>query len=382
MARLDTDGMFQYYPSPPDLVRKDRFERLTAMLARQNCKALAVAGRGLYGQRGNLRFVSNYSPVTQNSLALFTPGAPPRLLVPYPIHVYWAGSTSWFEDIQLTSDYAADAASYLQSVGCEGATIGIASAPFISWTLVDDLKRHLPKASFKSVDEPLMQVRVAKSSLDLQFIQFCADLIDVALDRLKTIMKPGVTENDLMAEVEYVLRKAGAEGSLELITSTARHTTPLPSHRKLQPGDVVVISIEPVGPGGFIVQVQRTFSIGKPTAEVRQAFDACREIEERTRDQLVPGNKAKAAAAAGLEVFKRVGGSKQSMILGHGIGIDLGEAPRISAQDETTLEADMVIALHPNLYRERFGVHLGNSYRLTPEGPKSLIRTPSDLIVL
>ncbi|NIN66050.1 MAG: hypothetical protein GTO63_15420, partial [Anaerolineae bacterium] len=69
-------------------------------------------------------------------------------------------------------------------------------------------------------------------------------------------------------------------------------------------------------------------SLGKPSHEVQQTFDFCRAVEERTRDGLLPGNTAAMAAKGGLEVFQKVGGSQQSMILGHGIGIDMGEAPR------------------------------------------------------
>ena len=382
MTHSDRDDMLKHYPAPINVVRKDRFDRLTAMMAEQDCQALVVAGSATVGRRGNLRFLSNFAPATRYACALFTPAAPPRLLVSYPVHVYWAASTSWIEDIQFSEDFAADSASYLQSVGCSNANVGVSGTELVSCAFLQELTERLPAAIFKSVDAAFSQMRMKKTPLDLQFVQLSADLADAALDRLTEVIKPGVSENDLFAEVEWVLRKGGAEGSVLLITSTGRHTTPLPAHRKLQVGDVVVFSPEPIAPGGFIVQAQRTFSLGKPSHEVQQTFDFCRAVEERTRDGLLPGNTAAMAAKGGLEVFQKVGGSQQSMILGHGIGIDMGEAPRVSIKDNTVFEPDMVVALHPSIYKDTFGVCVGNTYRITPQGPKSLFRTSSDLIVL
>jgi Creatinase/Prolidase N-terminal domain len=112
-------------------LKSERGQRVRDLVSRLELDLLVVLSSGARGQRGNVRYVSNYATTSQSSCVLWAREGAPRLVVPYPVHRLWAEATSWIEDIQTDADYARAIARYLQELGLSRAKIGWVGPPFL-----------------------------------------------------------------------------------------------------------------------------------------------------------------------------------------------------------------------------------------------------------
>ena len=155
---------------------------------------------------------------------------------------------------------------------------------------------------------------------------------------------------------------------------------PMPIGRYLQAQDVIRFSIEPAGPGGFWTQTIRAFSIGNPTADVRNTFDLCSEALECARETLKPGVTGGDIAREIKRILNPSGGDVGP--LGHGMGLDLTEPPYILLEDNTEIKPGMVIAIHPSLTLKRTDIWMGDTFVVTENGADKLSRIDNELIVI
>ena len=385
MSKELTSEVFGFYPVPPVAIKAERYGRIREMMDREGLDALVVcSSAGLVG-RGNLRFMTNYSPVTRFAAAVFPRRGEPVLLVPYVVHQFWAGSVSWVEDIRLALDYGAEVPKALAEAGVVGGRVGLVGMEFMPPSFVPSIRQSLPRIELVSVAEQYARVRLIKGPTDIAIMKNSATIADRVFGELLATIKSGLTENEIYARAEYLLRLQGCEGSLVLISSTAETGLPIPSARKVQPGDALQISLEPIGPGGYLVQIVRTVFLGEPSPQAREVYGICLRAQIEAERALGPGRKVSEVAAIGQEVLQGTPfgpRAMQKVPFGHGMGVELGEPPRIAGDDPTVLEPSMAIVLHPNLYVDGIGVFIGDTYLITNSGVDRLSSTRRDLMVL
>jgi Xaa-Pro aminopeptidase len=166
---------------------------------------------------------------------------------------------------------------------------------------------------------------------------------------LSEFLKPGVTERDIVAEVDRELIKAGVEDIFHLISSKPGNLFPYaPSDRAIEKGDIAIFNTELSGPGGYWVQMVRTTFVGKPKASVERMYDILIEIGSALPGQLRPGKKA--SEVAEWVRHKIIGaGFEIGVNFGHCLGLDVVERPLVHVKEETVLTPGMVITVHPQL---------------------------------
>jgi Xaa-Pro aminopeptidase len=246
------------------------------------------------------------------------------------------------------------------------------------------LRERLAERNLGTLDDgatAFRGLRTIKSPADQAGMLLAARLADDAFGYILPMVRPGVTENDLVAEIQYFLRKAGAEDSLILISSSALRAHPIPGHRRLAPGDVLQLSIEPIAPGGYWCQTIRVLSLGQPSTELLGAYGACRDAQQAMEPMLRPGVVASEVCARGRRALGHLAATDDTP-LGHGMGLDLGEPPRIEPGDATALQAGMFITLHPSVHPGRVGVFVGDTYHVSGEGTRRLSALPQEIMVV
>jgi Xaa-Pro aminopeptidase len=151
------------------------------------------------------------------------------------------------------------------------------------------------------VQDPFTRVRLIKTPEELRLVHRCARIADQVLKRIKEVMRPGITERDVVAEAEYVARRLGCEGTSVLISRGTLMAQPMPQDTVLQAGDILQFSIEPEGPGGIWVQIVRMVALGEPSQDWQRLIDAGVEGEKRgaalLRDDCHASEVAKAMSA-------------------------------------------------------------------------------------
>ena len=183
------------------------------------------------------------------------------------------------------------------------------------------------------------------------------------------------------------LRAAGSEAHpFETIVASGERAA-LPharcSARRIEKGEWLLIDFGAVS-GGYCSDITRTFVVGKATDEQRALFEIVRESNASASGAVRAGMRGKDADAVARGYIERHGwGEEFGHSLGHGIGLEIHEAPRLAKTADAPLPVDAVVTIEPGIYRPGWGgVRIEDDVLLAPDGPKVLTTFARDLIEL
>ena len=233
---------------------------------------------------------------------------------------------------------------------------------------------------------PLIEhARMVKDPEELESMRTAARLAAHLFEVALKIIRPGIKEVEVAAEMEYAARKAGAEGmSFDTIIAAGERSA-LPHGRAssaLIPAQGFVVCDFGVILAGYCSDMTRTVHVGTPSAKARHIYSAVREAQQAAVEAVRPGvmiERVHAAARKLLNRQKLVQYFKHST--GHGVGLEIHEAPRIAAGQRELLEAGMVITIEPGVYVPGFGgVRIEDMVAVTSEECEVLTPTSKELI--
>jgi Xaa-Pro aminopeptidase len=225
------------------------------------------------------------------------------------------------------------------------------------------------------------KLRVKKDAGEIAVIEEAAKLADAAYAHILHFVRPGVTELDLAAELESFMRKNGATGPAfdTIVASGERSAMPhgVASGRKLQPGEFVTFDFGAYFQG-YCSDLTRTIVVGEPTDRHREIYAIVLEAQEHALANLKPGMTGREADALTRDVIARYGyGEFFGHGTGHGIGLEIHEAPRLSQRSDTVLVPGMVVTVEPGIYIPGFGgVRIEDDVVVTDTGIRVLTSSP------
>lgn len=222
-----------------------------------------------------------------------------------------------------------------------------------------------------------------KDDGELAAIKKACEIADRAYVDMLGAFKEGMTENDAAAELEYRMRKFGASGpSFETIMAFGEGSS-VPHHetgsRKLKFGDIILMDFGCKW-GGYCSDCTRTFLFGddRKHEEFKKAYEKVLEAHMAAKAQICDGMTGQAADAVARDVLKGAGLDKYfTHSLGHGIGINIHEFPRLAPRSADVLRNGMVFSDEPGVYFEgNFGIRIEDS--ITLENGRVVSLTDSD----
>jgi Xaa-Pro aminopeptidase len=230
------------------------------------------------------------------------------------------------------------------------------------------------------------ELRRVKSADELARIRQAAELSDGGYQHFARAAVPGMTEYELVAEVEAFLKSNGAEDNFMLIASGGTEVVGMkpPTERRLQPGDSVTTELTPQI-DGYWAQICRTLVIGQPNAAQQEAYGIFAEARQAAEDVLKPGIDIAHVAVATNDVFRKYGygeytGSKYTRVRGHNLGLHPDENPYVLEDVHYTVKEGMVVICHPNTYLPLSGYMVfGDTLLVTADGCTSLNTTERKL---
>lgn len=235
----------------------------------------------------------------------------------------------------------------------------------------------------------ILELRLCKSSDEIRKIQASARINDEVLEAALASAVPGVTELKLRNVIRQEADRLGAEGeSFECIVAAgAAGSRPhyVPGPNPLKPGQFLLIDLGMIV-DGYCSDMTRVVALGgrKPPARLTRAYEAVFEAEEAALAQVAPGAVCRdlhATAVARLRKHKLDRFFTHS--LGHGVGLEIHEAPSINATSETVLKPGMVITIEPGVYLPGLGgVRIEDLVVVTRSGHRVLSKTPKMLRTL
>jgi Xaa-Pro aminopeptidase len=228
-------------------------------------------------------------------------------------------------------------------------------------------------------------LREQKDEDELALIAKAACVADTALGRAIDEVRVGMTELEIAGALERALRECGSEGFPfpTIVASGERSALPhaRSSERAVQPGDFLLIDFGAVV-GGYCADITRTFVIGRATDEQREIHSIVREANERASRAIRAGMRGRDADAVARGYIEDRGfGDAFGHSLGHGIGIEVHEAPRLARTAESSLPRHAVVTIEPGIYRPGWGgVRIEDDVFLEDAGARVLTAFSRDLI--
>ena len=256
--------------------------------------------------------------------------------------------------------------------------------------LVDLFRVLNPEIELVPSDPVMDPLRMVKDPQEIERLRRAQQIAGLGMDRVRELLKPGISGLELAAEATCVMLKNGASG-----TSTPIHVNigvrtcwihGKVDETEVQEGDLVVVDLTPMYKG-YCANLARTFVVGEPDPKQQLLMDTYRELVEATRQNLIPGNKVGRLDKLGREICGKQG-LDESHIGGiaHGIGLRFEETPASTIMPKHRsvkfLEGMTMTIGHTILAIPGFGgVRFEDIYRVTPQGGEILTEYPVEFQV-
>jgi Xaa-Pro dipeptidase len=364
---------------------KRRLEAIREKMSGEGLDALIVFSQVILGEKGAVRYISNYRLLTRKDYLVLPLSGDPMMVVPTLGQQISALQVSWVKDIRTgseTADMIREVAQKVKTAGSDDSRIGIVGLNGMPYLDFELLKKELPHARFTDASRLLNDIRAIKSSEEIEMISATTEIADDCYEMLLGILRPGSNERDIMAEVNKLLTLKGIEDTL-ILTSKGRSFPCFiapPGPYEFKDGDHYVFSMEISGPGGYWSQVVRPICLGKPSPQYEQLFKTGKQALDAGVSSLLPGNRIGEIARI-ISSRAQSAGFKTGVWSGHGMGMDLGDGIGIFEDSMLELKEGMVITIHPHIMSQdgREGLLLGDTYVVREKGPQNLSRTLCEL---
>ncbi len=252
---------------------------------------------------------------------------------------------------------------------------------------VEALKRVWSNSELIASANVVEPVCAIKDANEIKLHKKAAAITDQVFEKVLPLIKPGVRELDIGAEITYLHRKLGADGdSFEpIVASGWRGALPhgRASEKKIKSGEFVTLDFGCYYQG-YASDLTRTIAVGKVNAKQREIYDIVLKAQVAAIKAAKIGMKTAELDAVARDIIKAAGyGDRFGHGLGHGLGIDVHSWPRVSAADPNILKENMIFTIEPGIYIDKFGgVRIEDDVLLTPSGAKSLNKAPKNLLIV
>jgi Xaa-Pro aminopeptidase len=244
------------------------------------------------------------------------------------------------------------------------------------------------RSFFVPLERPLVpELRMVKDADELRLMEKAAALGDRVFNAVLPHIAGGVAETEIAASLEFFARSMGAEGmSFETIVASGKRGA-LPHGRasaaKVPRNGFITLDFGVIL-NGYCSDMTRTVCVGRLSAQERAAYEAVLEAQEAGVAAVKPGATCAEVDEAARAVLRKAGLARYfTHSTGHGVGLEIHEAPRLAAGQTQELKPGMVVTVEPGVYLAgKFGIRIEDMVAVTQRGNKVLTTAPKALIEL
>lgn len=363
-----------------------RYQRLNQELQSHHLDAIALNPGPSLPYLTGLHFHMSERPV----IVFFSLNATPVIVLPqletlklaglaYEIQAFPYGEnpTQWIVAFQ----------SAIRAAGLEQARIGVEPRALRVLEL-NLLQQAAPRARFIPGETCVSALRIKKDTAEVDAMRTAAEIAQNALQATLPMIRPGITERQIAAELTLQLLRHGSDSHVPfapIVSGGPNSANPhaMPSDRPLAPGDLLVIDWG-ANVNGYFSDITRTFAIGPVEPELARIAEIVLQANAAGRQTARPGLPAGEVDVITRAVIQEAGyGQYFTHRTGHGLGLEGHEDPYIRGDNTQLLEAGMSFTIEPGIYLPgRGGVRIEDDVVVTAEGIESLTALPRKLKVL
>lgn len=231
------------------------------------------------------------------------------------------------------------------------------------------------------------KLRIIKTPGELDVLKQAAKIADDAFTHICGFIKAGMTELEVANELEFFMRKQGATSSSfdTIVASGIRGALPhgVATDKKIETGELVTLDYGALY-NGYISDITRTVAVGEPSEKMREIYEITLTAQKLAVEGIKPGMTGIQADAIARDYIASKGyGDAFGHSTGHGIGLEVHEAPGLSFRSETVLEPNMTVTAEPGIYLPGIGgVRIEDDLVITENGCERLTHCTKELQIL
>ncbi|MDF2567675.1 MAG: yqhT [Oscillospiraceae bacterium] len=268
-------------------------------------------------------------------------------------------------------------------------TVGIESFQ-ITVNEFQELKQKFPDICFEQSNEVnclVNRMRQIKTPTEVERMRQAQNITDQAFEHILNFIQIGKTEKQVATELEYHMKKLGADGfafdtiSVSGKNSSLPHGTP--TDKALQKGDFLTLDFG-AKVDGYCSDMTRTVCLGSPDELQKKVYQTVLKAQSLAFEKIVPGEICRVIdEAARSYIYQQGFEGCFGHGLGHAVGLEIHETPCFNIRDESRLEPGMVITVEPGIYIEdHFGVRIEDMVIVTEKGYQNMTKSVKELISL
>ncbi|OUQ86140.1 peptidase M24 family protein [Brevibacillus brevis] len=306
----------------------------------------------------------------------------PSLIVP-ALDREAAAEASFVQDIHTHTDIQNPYEILKQVLPANLAKLGIEKS-HMTVERYEALGQVVLASSYVDVEEPLREMRLIKSADEVDRLKHAVQLVEDSLRETLKKVKTGMTETEIVAELEFQMKRLGAEGPsfTSMVLAGEKSALPhgKPGTRQVQEGDLLLFDIG-VAANGYVSDITRTFAVGEISAQLQEIYETVLAANEAAIAEIRPGVTFAHLDKTARDVITAKGYGEYFMHrLGHGLGMDVHEYPSVHSQNQEVLRPGMVFTIEPGIYLPGVGgVRIEDDVLVTETGVEILTQFPKKL---
>ncbi len=253
--------------------------------------------------------------------------------------------------------------------------------------IVKDIFGTIPVEPCEKLTQSIAALRMQKSELEVENIVKAQRIAERAFETVLNYVKEGVSERKLAVELDYTLRRFGADKVAfdTIVVSGENSSMPhgVPGYRSIKKGDFVTFDFGAMY-NGYCSDMTRTVAVGHATEEMELVYNTVLQANEAAIAKISADVKCCDVDSAAREVIRSAGFGKYfTHSTGHGVGLEIHEQPTLAPKNEEHLPAGSVVTVEPGIYIPgKFGVRIEDMVLVQPNGCKNLTECEKKLLIL
>ena len=236
------------------------------------------------------------------------------------------------------------------------------------------------------ITSSILTLRNIKTDLEIERIKRAQSITELAYAEALKVIKEDISEVELAAYIEYVMKRNGCQIAFDSIVAFGEHTASPhahPSQRRLKSGDFITMDIG-AKYDGYCSDMTRTVGYGQLSAKQVDIYNHVLKAQSLAIEELKAGLTGKAGDSIARDYFKEYGLEQYfTHSLGHGVGIDIHEGVGLTPREEGLLQPNMIVTVEPGLYIDgEFGVRIEDLVQITQSGVIDLTNADKQLTIL